>query len=59
MLTTMAAGWPTVENWDRLTKGSRHLQQCGWGLIVLPILTATYLITVVATNLYGNQHQHA
>ena len=58
MLAAMAAAWPTVENWDRLTNNSQHLRQCGWGLVVLPILAATCLIMMVATNLYRNQHQH-
>ena len=59
MLAAMAATRPTIENWDRLTEGSHYLRQCGWGTIVLPILTATYLMVVMATNLYRHRHQHA
>ena len=44
MLVVITAAHPVVEHWDRLTTMP---QNCRWGLIVLPVLAASYLIVTV------------
>ena len=55
MLTTMAVTGPTIENWHRIQENVSHLQNCGWGFLIPPILAATCLTAIVATNRYGQQ----
>lgn len=51
MLTITATAHPAVEYCDRLTGGYQRLRHCGWGFIIMPALTATYLTITVTANL--------